>query len=119
MNLDGCPCSGRTLAKLVQPAVMTVLAKEPMHGYLIAQRLDEMAMFRRHSPDPTGIYRLLKSMEQNGLVISTWDLADSGPAKRRYELTSDGRACLAKWIETLEDYEQAVTELLETMKAPG
>ena len=111
-NLNECPCSGKTLARLIQPAVMTVLANEPLHGYVIVQRLAAMTMFRDHGPDITGVYRLLKSMEKKGFVTSTWELAASGPAKRRYALTPGGKTCMARWIATLRLYRDAVDDLL-------
>ena len=118
MDFNHCSCSGRSLRRTVQPAVMAILAKEPVHGYRVAQRLGQLRMFRDHRPDHTGIYRLLKSLEEGGFAVSTWDLADSGPARRLYRLTEQGKACLAQWIQTLEDYKRALAELLETMKAP-
>lgn len=112
-NLNQCPCSGRTLARLIQPAAMAVLAAEPLHGYVIVQRLAGMAMFRDQAPDVTGVYRLLKNMEKRGFVTSAWELAASGPAKRRYRLTPDGRACLERWVGTLRTYRDAVSDLLD------
>ena len=47
-------------------------------------------------------------------MTSAWELAASGPAKRRYALTPDGRACLARWIATLRTYRDAVSNLLDT-----
>lgn len=117
MDFSQCSCSGKSLARLVRPAIMAVLARQAVHGYEIARRLAEMAMFDGQPPDPTGIYRALHSMEQEGLVASTWDLADSGPAKRRFELTPEGRKCLARWRRTLEDYAEAIAELLTAIKA--
>lgn len=119
MNLNGCPCSGKTLARLIQPAVMTVLANEPLHGYVIAQRLTELKMFRDHGPDIAGVYRLLKGMEKKGFVTSSWECAASGPAKRRYALTPGGRTCLARWITTLRTYRDAVSNLLDTATSNG
>ena len=85
-----CPCTGKTLAKIVQPAVLAVLAEHPLHGYLVVQRLGEMMMFRGEYPDPAGVYRVLKSMDRRGLVTSSWDLGTAGPAKRRFTLTDLG-----------------------------
>jgi DNA-binding PadR family transcriptional regulator len=117
MGFDNCACSGKTLARLLQPTVMAILADAPQHGYLIAQRLRTLAMFRRTPPDPTGLYRLLRSMEDHGLVKSQWDLTERGPARRRYKLTRSGRACLVKWSETLVEYSAAITETLEVIQA--
>jgi PadR family transcriptional regulator PadR len=114
MNLNECPCSGRTLARLIQPAVMAVLTDEPLHGYVIVQRLTQMTMFQDHGPDITGVYRLLKGMEKKGLVTSTREIAAGGPARRNYALTPGGRACLARWITTLRTYRDAVGNLLDS-----
>jgi DNA-binding PadR family transcriptional regulator len=117
MTFDECACSGKTLARLLQPVVMALLAQEPLHGYRLVQRLQQMAMFRESPPDPTGLYRLLKSMEDRGLVTSTWDLAERGPAKRQYKLTRSGRVCLRKWSKTLTNYADALTEILQIVQA--
>lgn len=115
MDLHDCPCSGKTLARLVQPAVMAILAREPLHGYLVVQRLAAMPMFCGQSPDPTGVYRLLKAMEREGLVESTLQSADNRPAKRSFALTASGRACLDRWAETLQDYHDSIAGLLSTV----
>lgn len=112
MDFDKCACSGKSLARLLQPALMSVLAEEPLHGYLIAQRLRKLALFEDSQPDYAGIYRLLNSMEERGLVKSEWDTADAGPAKRRYGLTRSGRSCMGRWLATLTDYRQAVDDLV-------
>ncbi len=119
MDFGECACSGKTLGRLVQPAIMGLLAQESIHGYLLVQRLTEMAMFKGHPPDPTGVYRVLRSMEEDGLVVSSWDFADSGPARRQFQLTEDGRACLKHWVQTLKQYAVAIHDLLEAIKSPA
>jgi len=111
-DFTDCPCAGKTLNKLVQPAILTVLAQKRLHGYAIVREVAEMPMFDGETPDATGIYRYLKSMEDSGFVTSSWDLPDAGPAKRQYELTSEGRGCLRRWTETLEAHRQAIGRLL-------
>ena len=112
LKYQDCPCAGRNLDKLVQPAILTVLASEDVHGYVLVQRLAEMPMFRGQKPDATGVYRFLRQMEERELVTSTWDTSESGPAKRLYHLTATGRACLVRWVETLATYHTALGELL-------
>jgi DNA-binding PadR family transcriptional regulator len=114
-TFNQCPCTGKTLPKIVQPAVLAVLAKQPLHGYLIVQRLRTVRMFRDECPDPAGVYRVLRSMDQRGLVTSNWDLAKAGPAKRRFTLTARGRACLKRWARTLEQYARSIDDLLGTI----
>jgi DNA-binding PadR family transcriptional regulator len=100
------------LAKLVHPAVLTILAGGPLHGYGIVERMAQMPVTGGTGPNPTGVYRVLRALEQEGCVTSTWDLSDRGPAKKSYRLTSVGRQCLDQWIETLEDYRRAIGKLL-------
>ncbi len=111
-DLDECPCSGATLAKFVQPAIMTILAGGPLHGYRIVERAAETPLLGGSRPDPTGVYRVLHVMEERGLVVSAWDLSASGPAKKSYQLTGQGKACLHRWIETLEGYRLSLGKLL-------
>ena len=107
-----CPCSGATLARLIQPAIMTLLAGGPLHGYRIVQRLAKTPLVGGSRPDPTGVYRMLRLMEKRELVVSSWDLSDCGPAKRLYRLTPEGRQCLRRWVKTLTDYHRAIGRLL-------
>ncbi len=111
-----CPCSGRNLDKLIQPAVLAILAVKALHGYRIVQSLADMPMFKGHPPDNTGVYRFLNAMEDRGLLTSAWDLSDSGPARKLFDLTGAGRECLAKWVATLREYREQIGELLEHLQ---
>ena len=118
---EGCPCSGEHLDKLVQPAMLALLEEEDLHGYLLVQRLAEMPLFHGRPPDPSGVYRYLKQMEERGLVTSTWGASPTGPAKRLYRLTEEGRGCLCQWIATLRRYDEAIREFLSLVQnaSPG
>ncbi|MHB1034744.1 MAG: PadR family transcriptional regulator [Pirellulales bacterium] len=113
---DDCPCAGRTLDKLIQPAVLAVLAEGPLHGYRLAERIGESSIFGGKKPDASGIYRFLKAMEGRGLVASSWTLSDTGPAKRSYQLTPAGEHCLRQWILTLEEYRDGINSLLKAAR---
>lgn len=107
-----CPCTGETLDRLIQPAILIVLSEGPLHGYRLAERIGEMAGFAGQKPDVSGIYRFLKRMDQKGYVVSSWDLSEGGPARKCYRITPAGQECLRNWIETLEEYRANITNLL-------
>ncbi len=115
--LSDCPCSGATLDKLVQPAILAALTEGPIHGYRLAERINEMVGMFGDKPDVSGIYRFLKKMEASGYVVSTWEVGEKGHGKRLYQITADGRACLARWTATLETYVEAISRLLSEAKA--
>ena len=119
MNLSDCPCTGGTLDKLVQPAILVALTQGPIHGYSLAERIHEMAGLCGDKPDMSGIYRFLKKMEAMGLVVSSWEAGGKGHAKRLYKITAAGRTCLARWTSTLETYLKAVSSLLKKAKRAG
>lgn len=112
-EMNECAVLGKSLSRLTQPSILTVLAshKGPLHGYAIIHEMAQGPMYGGNAPDPTGIYRILKQMENNGLITSAWDTSDSGPAKRCYSLTDEGRACLRRWIDSLACYKASIEEL--------
>ena len=74
MELDNCPCSGANLPRFVQPVILAVLFSGPLHGYLVVQRLAETSLFRKQPPDATGVYRMLRNMEQEGVLTPLSEL---------------------------------------------
>ncbi len=112
MDFDRCSCSGKSLNRLLQPALLALLLQERTHGYVLLQRLGELDFFASAPPDASGVYKALKEMELDGLVSSSWDLGASGPARRRYALSRDGKACLKQWAKTLETYREQIDGLL-------
>jgi len=56
-------------------------------------------------------------MESMGLIVSSWDTTNSGPAKRTFKITEDGYECLCTWILTLEDYKNAIEAFLNEAKS--
>ena len=119
MDLNQCACSGKTLARLLRPAVLALLVREKTHGYDIVQQLHGLEIFAGFPPDTSGVYKVLKSMEREGLVSASWEFGGSGPAKRRYALTRSGTACLKRWARTLEGYRAQIDGLLGIVKPHG
>ena len=111
-DFDRCACSGINLDKFVQPMILLCLAEEDLHGYGLTQKIIDSPMFKGEKPDPTGVYRFLKSMEERNLVVSSWDLPASGPPKKIYRITSEGMACLERWVVTLRDYLKSLQALI-------
>ncbi|MBM4092671.1 MAG: PadR family transcriptional regulator [Planctomycetes bacterium] len=116
VDLAECPCAGGTLDKLIQPAILVILARGSLHGYRIVEQLGDMKILGGHKPDASGVYRFLKMMETKGLVVSSWDTSQAGPAKRVYQVTASGQSCLCQWITTLEAYRDGITHLLKAAR---
>ncbi|MFZ5652071.1 MAG: PadR family transcriptional regulator [Bacillota bacterium] len=93
--------SALQLEKLVQPAILLLLAQSPSHGYELIQKLSRMDCVEGE-PDTATVYRTLRRMEQDGLVASGWEHGEYGPARRQYRLTGEGISLLDRWAEILE-----------------
>ena len=109
-----CPCVGATLDKLVQPALLAILARGPLHGYELARKIGEIPHFLDEAPDVSGVYRMLKSLEARGMVTSDWDISEGGRPKRIFSITDDGKLCLEHLNATLQNYHKTVGALLKT-----
>jgi len=85
--------------RFVEPALLLLLREQPAHGYELLERLPELT---GSQPVEMGnLYRLLRGLEQEGLVSSEWDSRSPGPAKPRYTLTKAGNALLDQWAGAL------------------
>ena len=67
---------------------LLLLAEGTSHGY---ELLDQVSALGLDRVDPGGLYRCLRAMDEEGLVRSSWAPSTSGPARRTYELTDEGR----------------------------
>jgi poly-beta-hydroxybutyrate-responsive repressor len=82
-----------------------------LHGYELIERLPEVVGEGR--VDVGNLYRLLRSLEAEGVVSSEWSADLPGPAKRTYELTAEGRRLLDRWAEALRQAQADVQSFLD------
>ncbi len=86
--------------RFVEPSLLLLLRDGETHGYDLADSLAELVPDERF--DLGNLYRLLRSLEGEGLVRSRWRDDLPGRTKRTYELTDEGRAALATWATALD-----------------
>jgi len=113
-----CICSGKSLDRMLRPAVLTTLCDQTqgLHGYAIEKALQAFEFFQEKPPDYTGLYRLLKRMEIEGLLSSVESGSQAGPSKRVYRLSDRGRRCLSRWLDSLVEYQEMLDDLLKKAK---
>jgi PadR family transcriptional regulator, regulatory protein PadR len=92
---EGCRCRGGKLRGLIQPRLLLQLAQKPAHGY---ELLDMISREDEPNTDAGSLYRILRSMEEEGLVTSSWDTSGGGAARRVYQMTDQGIDHLHAWI---------------------
>ena len=87
--------------RILEPMLLLLLSREPLHGYLLLERLSEE--FGVDELPPQTVYRALQEMEQREWVTGDWDLDGvQGPPRRVYSLNADGREALEAWSHEIE-----------------
>jgi len=63
--------------------------------------------------DVGNVYRALRALEEEGLVVSEWQAGLPGPAKRTYTLTEEGLGVLRLWLGSLAGLRDDLTAFLD------
>lgn len=92
--------------------ILTILAREPMHGYRISQRLTALShdAFR---VNPGSLFPSLYRLEQDGKLTAEWRPTENNRRAKYYRLTASGRRQLEQHRERWERGSFAVQSVLE------
>ena len=92
--------------------ILKTLSRKPDHGYGIARWLKETSA-EAFQVEEGALYPALRRMEKRGLIVSDWDVTETGREAKYYHLTRKGHAeldtALAKWNR----YVEAMAHVLE------
>jgi PadR family transcriptional regulator PadR len=87
--------------RYIQPSILLALKTKPSYGYELIQEIFRFGFIEGKVP-PGMIYRHLRELEENGLVVSEWETEGAGPAKRVYQITGEGLEVLGFWIDYMK-----------------
>jgi len=73
--------------------ILKVVALGPVHGYAVAQRLQQVTRDVVQVPQGS-LYPALHRLENRGLLSSDWKVTDTGREAKYYQLTRKGRTQL-------------------------
>ncbi len=104
--------------RFVEPALLLLLRERPMHGYELLERLPEVAGEDARI-DVGNLYRILRALEEEGIVASEWSADLPGPARRTYELTDAGSRLLDRWADALRRAQTVVSGFLARYEQGG
>ncbi len=112
-----CGCSLGRLTRLVEPAVLFLLATgKATHGYDIIAQANELYL-TDSVIDAAAVYRTLRDLEDQGCVQSTWSTEGAGPARRVYEITDPGHQRLADWVAVIERWAANMQQFVQQYRA--
>jgi PadR family transcriptional regulator len=93
--------------------ILKVVALGPLHGYAIAQRLQQISREVVQVTQGT-LYPALHRLENRGFLTADWKLSETGREAKFYRLTAKGRAHMARETENWLRLTQAVGFILKT-----
>ncbi len=107
------PPSGEMLRDTLDMLVLKTLQKGPMHGYGIAEFIEERSedVLR---VEEGALYPALHRLELRGLLASEWGVSDNRRRAKFYRLTAAGRKQLQKDSARWGLISTAIGRIMET-----
>jgi PadR family transcriptional regulator PadR len=93
--------------------ILKVLALEPMHGWGISQRIQQISQDVLQV-NQGSLYPALHRLEQQVWIRSKWGASEANRKAKYYELTAAGRKQLEAERSGWERYAAAIARVLET-----
>ena len=93
--------------------ILKILALEPMHGYGIGVRLEQISkgVFQVNAGS---LFPALRRLERDGVISGDWRITENNRRAKYYKLTASGRAKLER--ET-RDWHVQTTAIARILKA--
>src|SRR6185295_9329119 len=95
--------------------ILKVVAREPMHGWAIAQRIREMSGDVLQVGQ-SALYPALHKLERQGWITSEWDLSDTNRRAKYYTLTRTGRKAVAEEAANWERLSAAISSVVRAVR---
>ena len=93
--------------------VLKTLSLEPMHGWGISQRVQQISDGVLEV-NQGSLYPALQRLEQAGLITSAWGTTDNNRRARYYRLTTAGRQALGVELESWRRFAAGLEAVLCT-----
>ena len=91
--------------------ILSILVKEPLHGYGIIKALREVSEGYFTMSEGT-LYPHLHRLENDKLIEGYWDTSTGSQERRYYRITEHGTAELARRTKELSEFHSQVSRVL-------
>jgi PadR family transcriptional regulator, regulatory protein PadR len=92
--------------------ILTILAREPLHGYGVSQKLAALSR-DEFQVNPGSLFPTLYRLEQDGKLKAEWGASENNRQAKFYRLTAAGRRQLEKHRERWDRVTIAIASVLE------
>lgn len=92
--------------------ILTILNREPLHGYGISQRLAELTR-DVFVVNPGSLFPALYKLEQDGKLVAEWRASENNRNAKYYRLTRAGKKQLERQLRRYNRGAVAIAHVLE------
>ena len=92
--------------------ILTILAREPLHGYGISQKLTALSQ-DHFQVNPGSLFPSLYRLEQDGKLKAEWRQSENNRNAKYYRLTASGKRQLEQHRQRWDKVTFAITSVLE------
>jgi len=107
-------CKHHKMERYLEVSLLMLLSENQSHGYGLIEELTDFGFEKELNVG--SLYRTLRKMEKQDLVVSQWEKGDSGPRKRVYQVTEKGKEELSYWIEVMKMRKKRIENLIDRYK---
>jgi PadR family transcriptional regulator len=107
------PLEPDALRGSVDLLILKALATEPMHGWGIGRRIEQISRGKLEV-NQGSLYPALQRLEHKGLVDSDWQSTENNRRARYYRLTASGRKALGDEVARWKRFAGAIQLVLES-----
>jgi PadR family transcriptional regulator PadR len=93
--------------------ILKIVALEPMHGWAIAHRIQQMSNDVLQVGQ-SALYPALHKLEQQGWIEAEWKVSENNRRAKYYALTRAGRKALAKEARQWERLSAAISSIVRS-----
>jgi transcriptional regulator len=93
--------------------ILKVVALEPMHGWAIAHRIQQMSA-EVLQVGQSALYPALHKLEQHGWIEAEWKISETNRRAKYYSLTRAGRKALAQESANWQRLATAISAIVQS-----
>jgi transcriptional regulator len=93
--------------------ILTTLARDPLHGYGIGLRIEQMSR-GVFTVNAGSLFPALRRLERDGLIAGEWRTTENNRKAKWYSLSRQGRARLKRNTDDWEQQTAAIARILES-----
>ena len=107
------PSEPDALRGSIDVLVLKALSLQPMHGWGIGQRIQQLSKGRL-DVNQGSLYPALQRLEHRGLVESDWQPSENNRRARYYTITKLGRKALGEELDRWRRFVETMSLVLES-----